>query len=523
MYKILIVDDERMIRLGIEKTIQWEKLKIGQVFTAASAQQAINIIRENHPDIMITDINMTEMSGLDLIGELKDHDQGMRIIILTGYERFEYARKALQLQVHDFLLKPIDEQELSESIRRQVEALDEINEKNARLFTVNRTEGVMQQEQLETVMRDYVHGKLPEQDKEEEFLRKFHFAKDQDMRIGIVIPDRKSMDLDSDDEKFYIQTIRQICMNLIDECEKGITFMDRDEHILLAFFSKISEDIYENSKENAEQLMDVLENECGGKPKLILGSEVKGFRNLQVSYNDALHVLKNERKDFADIFYNQAESRKNDIFQDIFREFKQAMVENFSNIDEVIHILKRFQTAAESYNLGRKYAVNCYFELASAIYFAYMNETGNTPEESLNSFSRSLVGIDKDKAEEVTEMFLQKILSKEEGDEHEIIRKVKNIVHEDLSQDLTVANLAAKLYVTPNYLSRLFKKITGEGCNEYIVRKRIEKAKSLLETTTLKTGEIATIVGYHDMNYFSLAFKKHTGQSPTKYRNSVQK
>ena len=141
----------------------------------------------------------------------------------------------------------------------------------------------------------------------------------------------------------------------------------------------------------------------------------------------------------------------------------------------------------------------------------------------LNSFSRSLVGIDKDKAEEVTEMFLQKILSKEEGDEHEIIRKVKNIVHEDLSQDLTVANLAAKLYVTPNYLSRLFKKITGEGCNEYIVRKRIEKAKSLLETTTLKTGEIATIVGYHDMNYFSLAFKKHTGQSPTKYRNSVQK
>ncbi len=81
---------------------------------------------------------------------------------------------------------------------------------------------------------------------------------------------------------------------------------------------------------------------------------MKGFRNLQVSYNDALHVLKNERKDFTDIFYNQAESRKNDIFQDIFREFKQAMVENFSNIDEVIHILKRFQTAVESYNLGRK-------------------------------------------------------------------------------------------------------------------------------------------------------------------------
>lgn len=523
MYKILIVDDERMIRMGIERTIQWDKLKISQVFTAASAQQAMNIIGEDHPDIMITDINMTEMSGLELVTEIKNRNQNMRIIILTGYERFEYARKALQLQVHDFLLKPIDEQELTDSIRKQVEALEEIKEKNARILRVNRTEGVLQQEKLEAVMRDYIHGNSLEKKEEEEFLKQFHFTRDQDMRIGIIIPDRKTQAVDSDDEKFYIQTIRQICMNLIDECERGITFMDLEGHILVAFFSDITDDKYENSKENAEQLMDILENECGGKPKLILGSEVKGFKSLQISYNDAVYVLKNERKDIADIFYNQTESRKNDIFQDIFREFKQAMVDNFSNIDGVMHILNRFQMAAESYNLGRKYAVNCYFELASAIYFAYMNETGNTPEESLNSFSRSLVGIDKDKAKEVTEMFLRKILRREEGDEHEIIRKVKNIIHEDLSQDLTVANLAARLYVTPNYLSRLFKKITGEGCNEYIVRKRIEKAKSLLETTTLKTGEIATMVGYHDMNYFSLAFKKHMGQSPTKYRNSVQK
>ena len=166
---------------------------------------------------------------------------------------------------------------------------------------------------------------------------------------------------------------------------------------------------------------------------------------------------------------------------------------------------------------------NCYFELASTIYFTFISETGNVPEESLNSFSQSLVGIDKDKAKEVTEMFLWKLLAKEEGDEHEIIRKVKNRIHEDLTRELTVANLAAELYVSPNYLSRLFKKMTGEGCNEYIVRKRIEKAKSLLETTTLKTGEIALMVGYHDMNYFCLAFKKHTGYSPTKYRNLMQR
>ena len=79
------------------------------------------------------------------------------------------------------------------------------------------------------------------------------------------------------------------------------------------------------------------------------------------------------------------------------------------------------------------------------------------------------------------------------------------------------------IHISPNYFSRLFKRVTKEGCNEYIVRKRIEKAKSLLETTSLKTGKIAMMVGYRDTNYFSLAFKKHTGKSPTKYREEIQK
>lgn len=356
---------------------------------------------------------------------------------------------------------------------------------------------------------------------EQEFLQQFGFERNEMMRIGIVIPDKKT-DQSSDEEKFYHQMMKQIAMNLIDDCNKGITITDGEDHLIIVFFSGYGEEKFDTSSE-AEELMDILRNECNAEPKLVFGSEVSGFKNLQVSYNDALYVVKSERKEIADVFYSKTDSKRNDIFQEVFREFKQACILNCSNIEQVMHILKRFKRAVESYNLGRKYAINCYFELASAIYFSYINETGNTPEESLNSFTQSLVGTDKEKAEEVTEMFLQKILAKEEGDEHEIIRKVKNMIHEDLSQDLTVANLAAQLYVSPNYLSRLFKQITGEGCNEYIVRKRIEKAKSLLETTSLKTGEIAMMVGYHDMNYFSLAFKKHIGKAPTKYRNIVQK
>ena len=92
-----------------------------------------------------------------------------------------------------------------------------------------------------------------------------------------------------------------------------------------------------------------------------------------------------------------------------------------------------------------------------------------------------------------------------------------------METELSVADLADMFYVSPNYFSRLFKKVMKEGCNEYIVKKRIEKSKFLLETTTIRTGKIAEIVGYNDTNYFSLAFKKHLGMSPTKYRELIQK
>ena len=111
-YRILIVDDEKMIRMGIKNAMPWEKMHIAEVYTASCAREAAELIREQRPEIMVTDISMTEMSGLELVEQIRSENNEMRVIVLTGYDRFEYARQALQLQVHDFLLKPIDESEL---------------------------------------------------------------------------------------------------------------------------------------------------------------------------------------------------------------------------------------------------------------------------------------------------------------------------------------------------------------------------------------------------------------------------
>lgn len=215
--------------------------------------------------------------------------------------------------------------------------------------------------------------------------------------------------------------------------------------------------------------------------------------------------------------------KQEDIFKEVFQEFRTAMVCSIGEKEKLFHIFDRFGMAVESYNLSAKYTRSCCFELASSVYFAYFTDTGGGENGQLSVLMKALSGAEREHALKVTAMFFDRLFAGEEGEVHELVKKVKRRIHENLADDLTVASLAGEFYVTPNYLSRLFKRATGEGCNEYIVRKRIEQAKSLLATTTLKAGEIAIMVGYHDMNYFSLAFKKHAGVSPIKYREQVQK
>ena len=210
------------------------------------------------------------------------------------------------------------------------------------------------------------------------------------------------------------------------------------------------------------------------------------------------------------------------IFQDIYAELKDIMCNNIGNTEYVLKAFRTFKRASESYNLSRQTVRRLCFELASSIYFAYLGEAGETEGGKLDALSKSLRSASREEACEVTEMFLSQMLGSQEENVHEIVAKAKYYISEHLTEDLTVSNIALSLYITPNYFSRLFKRVTKEGCNEYIVRKRIEKAKSLLDTTTLKVGEIAMMVGYRDTNYFSLAFKKHTGKSPTKYREELQ-
>ena len=520
MYKAIIVDDEKMIRLGIQSAIPWHSIGIKDVFTAKSGEEALEIIHEQKPEIMITDIKMNGMTGLQLIGQAKKIVPQIRVLVLSGYEEFEYARKCIQLKVYDFFLKPMDEKVLIGAISKQVSYLDEENCKKSEESNETRALAVTEQLRIESFLRNLVRQENPPTEKAiANFCENYHYNPDQDMRVAIITP-ILYMENDSDANHYITLSIRNICMEMVDAQNRGLTFVDGSGHIAIVFFiGKKKKSIYEW----VQELIGILKDEYGKRPKVAVGNPIEGFKSLSMSYNDAVSLLQETTK-FDEFILTKSAQRKDNLFHEIFSEFENEMCANLADHDRILRIFERFCHATDAYNLSDDYIRKCCFKLASSLYYTFMINSGMEAESRITCFYNSLVITNGADALELTKHFIAKLLDNKDGQiVDEIIEKAKQFIMEHLSEDLSLPKIASMLYISPNYLSKLFKKATEEGFNEYIVRKRIEKAKLLLETTNLKTNQIAMLVGYRDTNYFSLAVKKNIGMSPINYRNIHQK
>ena len=187
MYKVLIVDDEKMIRMGMKKVLPWQELKIEEVYTAASGKEALGILEEYHPQIMISDIQMTEMTGLELIEKAKEKVPDLRVIVLTGYDNFEYARQSIRLEVQDFFLKPIDEEDLAEAVKKQVNYLDEQKQAEKTQPEQVRTQGFEQQNRLEHYLRSLVHQREEKETILNDLKEHYHFDFNQSMKMILIV------------------------------------------------------------------------------------------------------------------------------------------------------------------------------------------------------------------------------------------------------------------------------------------------------------------------------------------------
>lgn len=494
MYSILIVDDERYIRDGIEKMMPWHELKIDHVDTAESGSKALIKIEKHMPDIVLTDIEMKNMDGLTLIHEVNKRNPDVRLIVLSGHNDFQYLQECCRMDVHDYLLKPVELSKLQQAIKKQVDILRQTSKKKI----INRINTLAEQLNAEKLLKDFLNYSSGADDVKL-LLSKYGYN-NQNLQIAMLSLKFKD-ELNND---LAILSIKNICMEQIDLNQYGLTFFYKDNDLLVLLF-KGSE--YKQSRDILQQLQWILQNDFDVQIKIYIGSEVDSISKIPKSYKDALHVRNIEKEKYS----------RQQIIETLI-DYQKNMESQISNKDAVLSLLEECLNYINNSGLGLNMKIKTIFQIISGVYYHFLVVNNEKPSQILFDFLNDLKNSDETNIDYISCAFIQKMFGNDENNDTDIIEQTKKYIDNNLDKPLSVSDLANQAFLSIAYFSKQFKKNTGVGCNYYIMCKRMEKAKDLLNKTNLKVSNIANEVGYKDINYFSLAFKKYTGMSPMEYR-----
>lgn len=534
MYRLLIAEDELWLRRRLVATIDWEKYGISVVQEAEDGAEALMLALSEEPDIIITDIRMPELSGIDLMKALNESSVYPKTIVVSGYNDFEYAQKALKMGAVNYLLKPVEEEELIKSVKQCVSDLEQ-EHKNRMIFDkqLEISELLIKHIYEEAIFgyTSQIKGSLSVWDKICDgrtcFPAKYACVVNVEvLNIGFY---------ENDDLKTDIWLIHQCLENGIQEklqnfLKKSYSFI-RENRIVLLLFSDESYDTFlEYISGLKGTIEEVLKSKVGYPLVISPGSIVDNFADIHDSYENVLLHTKYEQERIEGGNY----SPEKDSFEDVYADYNyQSMIKEIRNGNskravEELHILlqtsfKRLKNV-EIIKIQLFY-INIINKIASACLPECEANSAKLAVQCLTEI-REITTIGTEGAalqiKESLENFVQKLaqiyIDNSGNKRHWLMDQIIQYAEENYNTSLSTRDIAQRFFMNSSYFSKLFHEQMGCTFSNYLIRIRIEKAKIMLTQTNMKLYDIAYAVGYSNVQYFSTIFKEKEGITPSKYR-----
>ncbi len=526
LYKMIIVDDEDEVRESIRKKIDWEELGFELVGSACNGEEALEMAEAMSVDVVMTDIKMPFMDGLTLAGKLKENYQNTKIVVYSGFDEFEFAQEAIHLEVEEYLLKPINPQELIKVFSKIKENLDkEIDEKrNAKKLYEHYLKSIpMMQEQ---VLVSLLHGRI-QTEKAVPLLQSYDLEMNGNYYSVAVFHFCPNEYVDNIKEQMDYLSLLSIVNDYCNEILNVHSFLYLDKVIVIATLKEkdeISAFHYhiEQICKKAKRILDV--NLSAG-----IGRAYSEVGELSISFNEASSAL--EYRVFVganQAIYIQDVEPKQKAFtalehysvNDIFNAIKLGTREELEKaISYFISSLKQSKMGINQY---RFIFMELIIEIVRLVRL-YDLELDYIVGENFDLYR----DIEKFHSLDELEEWLYKIclnmrqlMKKQKCHSTKLLTENAQKYVEDNYSDceFSVEKICKHLGVSPSYFSTIFKKETGMSFVSYLAKVRMEHAVDLLNNTDEKSYFIAEQVGYLEPNYFSYVFKKQYGVSPTKYR-----
>ncbi|MFI2856184.1 response regulator [Paenibacillus sp. JSM ZJ436] len=533
MYTAMLVDDEFLILRIMKENIDWNRLGFGDVYTARNGNEAIEIIEQHKVDLVITDIRMPIMDGIQLIETVYDIDRGIKFIIMTGYDEFKYAQKAIAYDVKDYLLKPVQLNELEKAITR---IRDMIQEKENMDLFLNKAENQLHASLpylRENVIYDWLYGRIQSESVLMDWLNYLNIKLDSVQYRVVVIRLETEKHFSHEEMRWHheqhnIFVARFAVANLVRELLEG------ELDFIAPEFTKEYWPIIVKCNSEGSNLNHRLFEELQFKVKNILkmniflsyGYCIKKPLSIQESFVEATRML-GFRLFFSDkvILSSEISERAQPlpyrwqaVQKEILDGIKLRNLETVHNaIDSLFALVEK-----EIFDPDELYAALDRLLLLTSITIVEMGEKEAIYENRPDVLFELK---QKDTLKQIQEWFhdlylkvMEMLSYRSRSLQDMYVKRMIDYMKVHYNEELTLEKIAFQLGLSPNYCSSLIKSTLKKGFAEYLTELRIDQARYLLANTDLKVFEIADKVGYRNIYYFSKLFKQTTGVTPTQYR-----
>lgn len=522
-FRIILADDEQKILYGMEKGIDWEGLGFIVAGTAQNGKEALELMEEFHPDLVISDIKMPFMDGLELAKNVHENYMNTKVILFSGWDDFEYARLAISYGVSEYLMKPIDYEEMQKLLtdmhRKLTEEYDE-RMNRARLEHAYA-------ESLPLLRQQFFMRLVTEQMEEEERHRQIESLKisfEDPMYLIVAVKVRKGEEKDVLNELSMKEMLKEAMEKIAHVHRFGMG--DKEIFILgnkeFHSIGKITRAL--------DEAAVLIERIFGAKISCGISSCKEGLSEMPLLYEEAMEAL-----NYNLVMPEESYTYYNDILpvsgmEDNWNAQVETIGRNITHCTEE-ELKCQVEELLAWLHKGR-YNVNEYQIIILEISFSfarfYKKYQITTDPEFAGSKKMAVKILSLTTGEELDHwlynycQLIRSLIQKKQVDNNVILAEnAKKIVEESFKDpDLGVESVCTRLHVSTSYFSKTFKQETGTTFINYLIGRRMEEAKKLLLHTDYKSHAIGTMVGYPEPNYFSYVFKKNCGMSPVKYRKT---
>lgn len=535
MYKILLVDDKIDSIKAISKLVDWEKEGIDRVILATNGKEALEKVYEDIPDIIITDIKMPIMDGLQLTEEIKKINNESIVIILSGYDEFSFAQKALKLGVSEYLLKPVSIEDIESVVRKAVKALknredsrekkDDIEDqikKTAYSRKVEYLNRLIKTPAINVSLLNKKYKDITLNIKNENILSIMVYIDDyNDIKnqktleeLDMMLFAMESMFLNALEN--YYNEIFKIKEN------KFCIIVNKPQDLSIKSFLKEIESVLTRAQTLIEQILSITVT-------IGIGKWVKELSKINLSYEDARQAIKYRVIRGKNSLISAYEI--NNLYLDHEKNYFKKVEEitelyRKGKYQELIRDIDSFwKESKEADNIGPMAFKSVMIQIlisVSGIMQDYCIENAvfenkvNEVMSLIDSYSSS--DAIKEKIKQCFRYGIDLINSNQSYISRLDVDKAIAYLKSNYKTNISLKEVAGHINLSPSYLSMLIKEYTNENFKEMLVRYRMEEAKRLLSVNHYKIYEVADMVGYNDHRHFSEAFKKYTGLKPTEYK-----